>query len=156
MRKLSTFFSVLLLAFVVSACDTTEDELDDSEVFIGSWTVVEVRDEEGDKTAVFNEDIDSFSTEIEANGDFSLTVDYADQRPTIPLTGTYTIDEDLNALTLNGEIGGSAVPPLVFDYEIVSENEIELSIDDDWIEAVFGTEPATYVGEVTFTVERVD
>lgn len=150
MRKLPVFVFALLLAIAATGCDSEED-LTESEILVGSWTVVEVSDDEGDKTQVFEQGIDDFSATLRADGTYSLSVDYVDpQRPSTNLQGTYTVDEGGNDLIL---VAGPN--QLSFDYDIESENRIHLSIPEPIVQGVFQTDPDTYAGTITFTVERV-
>lgn len=153
MRKLAFLLPVLALALLVAACDTTE-ELDESEVFIGSWAVVNLTDEEGDKTAVFQQGVEAFTATLLENKSFSLAVDYREvaQRPDQTFTGSYTVDEGANFLTLNVQQPIQAA--LGFQYEIETEDRVKLTISDQLIEGIFQTDPSTYAGQVTLTIQR--
>lgn len=151
MRRLFVPFVALVLLVAAAGCDSTENEdLTDAEILIGSWTVVEVRDEEGDKTDVFEQGVQAFSATLTAGGEYTLVVDFVDpDRQDVPLAGTYTVDEGPNSLTL--DVGPQVIP---FTYDIESEDRIELSVSDQFIEPIFGTQPETYVGTIVFTIER--
>jgi len=154
MRKLSVFLLAVFVALTSIGCDSNEDDASDAEIFIGTWTVVEVHDEEGDKTSIFDEGINNFSATLNADNEYSLIVDFVDpEREDIPLNGTYTIEADSDDLLLNANLGSGSLP-LHFRYEIESENEIELSISETLVQLIFGTEEGTYVGDVTFTIQR--
>ena len=150
MRKLPVFVVALLFGLVSIGCDSNEDDLTDAEIFIGSWTVVEVNDEEGDKTDVFQEGVQDFNATINADGTYSLVVDFVDpQRPDVPLQGTYVVDEGGKTIRLNA---GPQV--LSFEYDIESEDRIDLSVNEVIVVGAFGAHPDTYDGRVTFTLDR--
>lgn len=154
MRKLPVFLLALLVALTSTGCDSNEDDPTDAEIFIGTWTVVEVRDSEGDKTALFDEGVNNFSATLNSDNTYLLTVVFQDpERTDVELTGTYTIEPRSDALFLNVNLGGGDIP-LHIRYEIESENRIELSIAETFVELIFGAEEGTYVGDVTFTIER--
>ena len=154
MRKLPVFLLALFVALTSIGCDSNDDDLTDAEIFIGTWTVVEVRDSEGDKTSEFDEGVNNFSATLNTDNTYSLIVDFLDpERTDIPLTGTYTFEPGSDDLILNVNFGGGEIP-LHFRYEIESENQIELSISETFVELIFGTEEGTYVGDVTFSIER--
>lgn len=150
MRKLPVSFLALLVGLISIGCDSAEDDRSDAEIFIGTWSVVEVSDDEGDKTDVFEEGIQEFSATIEADGTYSLLVDFVDpQRPDVPLQGTYELREGDSQIIL------SAGPiDLNFGYDIESDDRIDLSINEVFVQQVFGAQPETYDGTVTFTVAR--
>lgn len=154
MRKLPVFLLALFVSLTSIGCDSNEDDdPTDAEIFIGTWTVVEVHDSEGDKTSLFEEGINNFSATLNSDNNFSLIVDFLDpERTDIPLTGTYSIEPG-DVLILRANLGAGELP-LPFQYDIESENRIDLSISETFVEAIFGTEPETYVGDVTFTIER--
>lgn len=154
MRKLPVFVFALVLAVAAMGCDS-EDDLTDAEILVGSWTVVEVADDEGDKTDVFQQGVEEFSASLRADGTYELTIDYVDpQRPTVPLQGTYDLDEGANSLELFASLPTGDVN-LPFTYDIESENEVDLSISENFVQAVFGVDPETYDGTVVFTIQRV-
>jgi len=153
MRKLPVFLLALFVALTSIGCDSSEDDPTDAEIFIGTWTVVEVRDSEGDKTSVFDEGVNNFSATLNSDNTYSLIVDFLDpERTDIPLTGTYTIEPG-DVLILRANLGAGELL-LPFQYDIESENRIDLSISESFVEAIFGTEEGTYVGDVTFRIAR--
>jgi hypothetical protein len=153
MRKLPVFLLALFVALTSIGCDSNEDDPTDAEIFIGTWTVVEVRDSEGDKTSVFDEGVNNFSATLNSDNTYSLIVDFLDpERTDIPLTGTYTIEPG-DVLILRANLGAGELL-LPFQYDIESENRINLSISESFVEAIFGTEEGTYVGDVTFRIAR--
>jgi hypothetical protein len=153
MRKLPVFLLALFVALTSIGCDSNEDDPTDAEIFIGTWTVVEVHDDEGDKTSIFEEGVNNFSATLNTDNTYSLIVDFLDpERTDIPLTGTYTIEPG-DMLILRANLGAGELP-ILFQYDIDSENRIDLTIQDTFVEAIFGTEEGTYVGDVTFRIER--
>jgi hypothetical protein len=150
MRRLPVFVLALLFGLTALGCDSNEDDdLTEAEILVGEWTVTAVSDNEGDKTSVFTQGVESFSANLTAAGTYNVLVVFTDERPDVPLAGTYTLNEGANSLVL---IAGPLQLP--FTYDIVSEDEIDLTTQDAFVEALFGTAPETYVGNVTFTIER--
>jgi hypothetical protein len=154
MRKLPVFLLALFVALTSIGCDSNEDDdLTDAEIFIGTWTVVEIHDDEGDKTSIFEEGVNNFSATLNTDNTYSLIVNFVDpQRTDIQLSGTYTIEPG-DMLILRANLGAGELP-ILFQYDIDSENRIDLTIQDTFVEAIFGTEEGTYVGDVTFRIER--
>lgn len=151
MRNVRVLILALLVAFVAVGCDSSDDDQTDAEIFVGSWTVVAVSDDEGDKTAVFAEGVSDFSATLNGDGTYSLVVTFVDpQRPPVPLAGDYTVNDGSKILTLMA--GPQELP---FSYDIQSETRIALSLPEAVVRGVFGTQEGTYVGIVTFTVQRV-
>ncbi len=152
MRNVRVFMLALLVAVAAVGCDTTEeDELTDAEIFVGSWTVVEVSDDDGDKTSVFAQGVSDFSAIINADT-YSLLVSFVDpDRQPVALSGDYTVNEGGNNLILE-----AGPQQLSFSYDIQSENRIRLTLPEAVVRDIFGTQEGTYVGNVTFTVDRVD
>ena len=148
MRRLPVYILALFVGLSTIGCDSNEDDKTDTELFVGSWNVVNVKDQEGDKTALFQAGINSFTAQLNADRTYSMAVDFKD-RQDIPLQGTYSIDEGSRSLVL---VAGPQ--QLAFTYVIRSDDRIDLSIQDVFVEALFGTAPETYVGSVTFSIAR--
>jgi hypothetical protein len=154
MRKLSTGLVAVVLAFAAAACDSNEEDLSDLEILVGSWTVVEVSDTEGDKTAIFEEGVQNFTATLNVDGSYSMLLDFVEPaRPDIPLQGDYILHEGPNELELHATLLGNPVV-LPFEYRIETEDRVDLLISDELVEPVFGTQPDTYVGTITFTIAR--
>lgn len=158
LRKL--FLAVLTLAVLIVApgCDSdSNDETSDADAFVGTWNAVGVADDTGDQTALFAQAVSQFQVNFKSNGTYDLDVDFTDERPTISFdNGSYSVNESLKQITIT--IPGAATPtgqdlPLIFGYNIVSNNRIELSnaAQIALINLLFGT---SYSGTVTITVAK--
>lgn len=147
---------VLAFAFVAVGCDSNDDDdLAEAEVFLGTWTVTGISDATGDQTASFAQDVESFSVDFDNDGTYTLTVDFVetDPRTDLQLAGDYTVNEATDALALAATIPGIGPITLGFEYNIVNDDEIELSAGNALINPIFGT---SYEGTVQLTVERVN
>ncbi len=153
MRILKNIALSMLLMATLVACDSNDDD-SVADTFVGSWTVVSISDATGDQTQTFGAVVQSFGVDFAGSDTFELEVVFTDADPAmrepITLTGTYTVDENANSITLSGSFGGLPVT-LPFNYEIVSEDRINLSTPSAAVNLLFGT---AYEGTVQLTVAR--
>lgn len=147
MRKVSVVFVAALFALTSMGCDSNEDELSDAEIFVGTWTLVGLSDDEGDKLAVFQQVANGFTATLNSDNTFHVLVDYANQDD-LELQGTYTVTEATRTLVLST---AGLNPP--FDYEIENENRIILSANAAIVNALFETN--VYEGMVDIVIQRV-
>ena len=154
-RKL--FFSILTVAllFVATGCDSNDDDDSDADVFVGTWTVQSIADDEGDKTAIFGAGVESFVATLNADGSYTIVVDYnatAEAAGAVDrnLAGSYTVVEAANTVTLSVTSLGASLP---LTYDIQNNNTIALTGNADLINLAFGT--MTYTGDVVLTITRV-
>lgn len=155
-RKL--FFSILTVAllFVATGCDSNDDDDSDADVFVGTWTVQSISDDEGDKTAIFNAGVESFLATLDEDGSYSIVVDYnaaAEAQGSVDrsLAGDYTVSESANRVTLTVPALGAS---LQLGYDIQNNNTIALSGQSGLINQIFGT--TTYMGDVVLTITRTN
>lgn len=148
MRKLPVFLLALFVGLTSIGCDSTssEDDLSDSEIFVGTWALVGLSDDEGDKLTLFSQVANSFTAILNADDSFSVLIDYEAQDD-LQLSGTYLITEGAKLIVLSS--GGLGAP---FTYDIESENRIELSAQAAIVNALFQTE--AYVGTVRIVIQR--
>ena len=140
----------VLFVFTLVGCDSNDD--DDDNVFVGSWGVVSISDIKGDLTADFALAVTSFSITFDDGDGFDLLVEFtqADGRGTLPLSGTYQVNETLSTLVLNGTFNGLPIN-LIFEFDVVNNDEIDLMADALAINLLFDTD---YQDVVTLTVAR--
>ena len=145
---------VLLLLGWTSGCDSNNDDgPSDAEIFVGEWGVARITDGDGDQTQAFLSLVDSFLTSLRADGTFDITIDYNDaanaaRQNDIDASGTYTVNESNNTLTLTA----AANPvPLLLSYTIENNDRITMSGNALLINLAFGT---NYNGTVALTSAR--
>ncbi len=147
MRKSSVFLLVLLFALTSIGCDSTEDDdPSDAEIFVGTWTLVGLSDDEGDKLALFGQVANGFTATLRGDNTFHVLVDYI-QQDDLEIAGTYTVNEDATTLVLSI---GTQNP--AFDYQIENENRIVLFAPAVIVNTLFQT--SAYVGQVRITIQR--
>ncbi|MDX1547738.1 MAG: hypothetical protein R3247_12155 [Rhodothermales bacterium] len=152
------FYSFLTLALLVTAvgCDSSDDDGDsDADVFVGTWAVVGIADDEGDQTLSFSQLVDAGTVNFTASNNFTLAVDYnevaeAQGITDVTIPGTYVVDEGAETITLNTPLGA-----LAFDYEIVNNDRIRVSTGAPTLNIALGLSgDRAYTGTVTLTVQR--
>lgn len=146
MRKLSVLLLGVLVALTSIGCDSNEDDLSDAEIFIGTWTLVGLSDDEGDKLALFGQVANGFTATLNSDNTFHVLVDYIAEDD-LEIDGTYTVTEGVRTLVLST---AGLNPP--FDYEIENENRIVLSANAAIVNALFQT--TAYVGTVDIVIQR--
>ncbi len=146
---------VLLLLGWTSGCDSNNDGNDgpsDAEIFVGEWGVARITDGDGDQTQAFLDLVVSFLTSLRADGTFDITIDYNDAanaagQNDIDVSGTYTVNESNNTLTLTA---ANAVA-LPLSYTIENNDRITISGNALLLNLAFGT---NYTGTVALTIAR--
>ena len=144
---------VLLLLGWTSGCDSNNDDgLSDAEIFVGEWGIARITDGDGDQTQAFLSLVDSFLTSLRADGTFDIIIDYNDaanaaSQSDINVSGTYTVNESNNTLTLTA--AGAVALPL--SYTIENNDRITISGVAFLINLAFGTD---YTGTVALTIVR--
>ena len=156
MRGWKAYGVAVLLAALMVGCDSgSDDDLSETELFVGTWTVASVRDDEGDKTPVVNA-LGTMSATFESGGAFELTFDAAQQGvPDQTASGTYTVNEALNVIMLNATVQGTTFPvPVEFTFE--GEDRVTLSIPELAVDVVASQIAAfgALEGEVSLTLAR--
>ncbi len=155
MRKCVVYMVVLLLLGWTAGCDSSDDGNDgpsDAEIFVGEWGLTRITDGNGDQTQAFLDLIVSFLTSLRADGTFDITIDYNDAanaagQNDIDVSGTYTINESNNTLTLTA---ANAVA-LPLSYTIENNDRITISGVAFLINLAFGT---NYTGTIALTIAR--
>ncbi|MEL7363769.1 MAG: hypothetical protein AAFN13_16960 [Bacteroidota bacterium] len=139
---------LLLFALVLVACDSEETTMPDADLIVGAWTgtslnvltevlglpitvpVYDVNENGGTLTATFTEGGSfTFDLDVEDGSTFEISgvaLPLADFR----VTGTYTVNESSEQVTLTlvstdqGDLSGNG------DYDFNGDNRLELSIED--------------------------
>ena len=69
---------LLLLALAAAGCDSTGDELTlDADFYVGSWTLVSIADDSGDRTAEIQTLLDDLAVDFESDRSFQLIADFS-------------------------------------------------------------------------------
>ncbi|HYE95378.1 MAG TPA: hypothetical protein VD962_04165 [Rubricoccaceae bacterium] len=89
----------LAFAILLAACDGGNDGGPDLSYFVGSWTLVGVEDDTGDRTADLDSLLDAMTVSFTAAGAFTLLVDYTQAvndggTADATINGTYDLASD--------------------------------------------------------------
>jgi len=159
MRKITNLLLIALLAFAGVGCDSNDDKNNDADLFVGTWALTGVSDDDGDALAAFATNFDSIVLANAEAGTFTLTVN-PKVGDDIVLDGTYTVRSSDKSFTLYATIelvpGSPQTIPLGFTYEFDGDDKIMLT-------TVGGTatllntlfDGVDLVGEAVITVSRV-
>lgn len=143
----------LVLAVVLAGCDSAGIVLN-SQYYVGSWTLVSVSDEGGDRTEEVLAAIDDFDVDFDPDGSFVLDVDFnvvvnAAGQDDIRLPGDYQATETTLVLLLEGGIAAS------FFAEAESESRVLLTVPTALISQILGSELGIdFDGDVTLGLRR--
>lgn len=144
----------LLLAVLVAGCDSSEDIVLDAAFYVGSWTLVSVSDDSGDRTDEVLAALDDFDVVFDPDGSFVLDVDFdsvvnAAGQDDIRLAGDYQATRATLILLLDGGIA----PSFLADAE--SENRVRLTVPAALISQILGTQlQIDFDGDVTLGIQR--
>ncbi len=135
-----------LFVLLVAGCDTTETNEDPS--LIGTWEIVKVEDNQGDRTAVLKAsgDLKVQFTQTE----YTITFDAVDPSKDQTVRGNYSANDPDN-LRLQVSFGGLNIPVTV-GYAFTREGDLRLTIGDTIFNLIFGTD---YSGDVRLTFRKV-
>ncbi len=159
MRKLFPLALVLAL-FVGVGCDSNDDEgSSDSELFVGTWTVVNVTNDSGganemDLTQALvgaNGTLNSLSLGFNTNNTYTLNADYRSaDTPDVVVAGapfTYTVNETTNQITLQlPSPTGSGTVPAQIGYSFNGDDEFTALLPSIVMNSLFQT--TLYSGNV--------
>ncbi len=148
---------LLVLSFVLVGllvgCDSAGIVLN-SEFYIGSWTLVSVADEGGDRTDEVLAAIDDFAVRFESDGSFVLDVDFdvavnAAGQDDIRLPGDYQATAATLVLLLDGGLAAS------FLAEAESQNRVLLTVPAALLSQILGSQLGIdFDGDVTLGIQR--
>ncbi|MFK7844153.1 MAG: hypothetical protein AB8G77_02555 [Rhodothermales bacterium] len=124
---------MLFASVALVGCDTTDDEgdVEDAARFLGEWTVVEARDQDGDRdqTEVLSA-LGTLTIDLNADGAYSIEFLFTDpQIEDAVISETYTVDEVASDLILVVQIPGLPPQDLPLDYSFSNDSEVELTIE---------------------------
>lgn len=155
MRKISLFLLIFgLFAVGCDSNDNGDDDASDAERLEGSWAMTGVTDAEGDQSESFAENFNSVVVTFNSDDSFSLAVDAAGDGTDLTISGTYSVTETTDGLTLNATVPGVGTIPLAFTYEFVGD-DVELTAGAQTIAALNGVLDTALIAPVTFTVSPV-
>jgi len=154
MKKLSTFLLVVAVAIMNAGCDSNNNDTQSvSDLLADGWTLTSVQDSEGDQTAVFLAGFNSVDATFTQSGDFTIDVDSKVDTGDTSVSGTWSVNESQNRLTLTTTFSGIPIN-LQFTYTFNGDNEITLTADSatsQLLNALLGT---TLQGTITITIVR--
>ena len=159
MRKINSLLLIALLAFAGVGCDSNDDKNNDADLFVGTWALTGVSDDDGDALAAFATNFDSIMLANASAGTFVLTVD-PKVGDDIVLNGTYTVKSSNNSFILFATVelvpGSPQTIPLNFTYEFDGDDTIVLTSDTGTatlLSTMF--DGVDLVGQAVITVSRV-
>ncbi len=127
MRNLPKYLLLFVLLVAGSACDSSSNnDSNDADVFVGTWSLGGISDASGDRTAAFVEGFNSVAIGFESDSGFSLVVDAVLNEADANYSGDYTIIESTTTVSVSILVGEQAFP-LVFTYNIANESQINLT-----------------------------
>ena len=154
MRKLSLYILLFGLLLVGVGCDgSSNDDSNDGDVFVGSWSLGGVTDAEGDRTAAFVAGFNSVVIGFEKDGGFSLDVDAVLDEADANYTGEYGIVESNSTVSVSINVNGTAFP-LAFTYDIVDDNQIKLTAAGSTSVLLATLFTTTFTAPVTITLVK--
>ena len=145
--------SLLLLVALVTGCDSAGLVLD-SQFYVGSWRLVSVSDDSGDRSDEVFAAVDDLDARFAANSSFSLDVDFnvvvnAAGQDDIALDGTYQATDDALILVFDGGIAAT------FLVDAESQGRVDLTVPGALISQIFGTQiPVSFDGDVVLGIRR--
>ncbi|MEM0962507.1 MAG: hypothetical protein AAGK21_08245 [Bacteroidota bacterium] len=153
-------FLSLLLLFVVSGCDSGEDETQlDAEFYVGSWVLTAVSDDSGDLSEGVFTVVDELAASFQSSGNFRLDADLSDLAndflniADISIEGTYQAVSATQTLVLLVDQNGTTIAPS-FTIERTSDDLIDLVAPGAVVAELLGGLPLEFTGDVALTVQR--
>jgi len=155
MRILSTILLVLAIAVVGIGCDSdnNDDEISIDELIADGWTLIGVSDAEGDKMAVFAQGFSSLDILFTQAETFTIDVDALDDEGDTIISGTYSINESTNRITMTTEVQDQPIN-LNFTYSFNGDDEVTFAADSvtsTLLNILLGT---SLQGSISLTVTR--
>jgi hypothetical protein len=157
MRRLPVFVLALLIGVTAVGCDSNDDDdPSDAEIFVGTWTLVSISDQTGDRTDGIGQFLAApITANFASNNTFTITINYNAQAEGAGLTdstipGSFVLKVGAKSLQLSPTGFGATVP---FDYTITNENQITLTADAAFMNALF-TPQTAFQGRVTLRILR--
>lgn len=149
MRKISLF--LLIFGLIAIGCDSNDDDVveTDAERFEGTWELSSLDDAEGPVELV---DYTAVGVSFNTDESFSLDLTAPEGGTDLTLTGTWSVSETAETITLNTTVPGSPVSlPLLFEYNFV-DDDVQLIAGPQTTAALNGVLGLALTAPVTFTV----
>ncbi len=127
MRIISRLLLLVVIGLVGIGCDSNGDEdMSIADLIADGWMLTAVSDSEGDQTVAFAEGFDGVEITFTESGDFSIFVDSNQPGEDNTITGTWSVNESQNSLTLTTTFSGIPIN-LVFSYAFSGDDILELT-----------------------------
>ena len=149
--KYLVFLPAIALLFTMTACDSSDDDASDAELFVGEWVVDETMDGSG------SVDLPTFSDTFfifADGGTATIRAVGVDPANTVELSGSYAVNEASNVITVSIAITGLGTVPLTATYAFNGNDGVTLTIGAQTaalLGPLFGTQ---FDGAVTLTLVR--
>jgi hypothetical protein len=151
MRDVIRLLPVILGAFLLAGCDSTEDDSDTLR-FNGTWRIVEAGSQTTDFSALVLSRYDDVLITFVADEDrFTMLLDVSGSPDDEIFSGDFSVDSDDREI----DLFSSGFPGAFdFDYNFVNSDSVVLTSDDDEpiLETLFGVD--LEVDEIILVIER--
>lgn len=155
MKKISVFLLLLATGFVGIGCDSNnDDEPSIAELLADNWVVSGVSDDEGDQLTTFVTEFTSIAVIFTESSNFTIDVDAVDPTGDQTISGSFSVNESTNRLTLTTTVPGAGQIQLNFTYAFSGDNQVTLTADSvtsTLLNVLLGT---TLQGIVSITISR--
>ena len=150
---------LLLLALVAaSGCDSTEEIVLNADFYVGTWTLVSVADDSGDRTAEVTGFLDDLAVDFESDRSFALVADFSELvnaagQADVALDGTYQATAAARTLSLIVDADGMPFAP-TFQVDAESEDAVTLTAPAVIVQQLLGALQIAFDGNVVLGIAR--
>lgn len=156
MKNILVFLLIIAFGFVGIGCDSdSDDDPSIAELLEGDWVLTGVTDDDGDQFAVFSAGFNSIEMLFAESGSFTIDVDAIDSENDQTISGSFSVSESTDKLTLTATIVPVGQIQLNFTYSINGDDQVTLtadSITSTLLNVLLGT---TLQGIVRITITRL-
>lgn len=149
---------VLLLALAAAGCDGTDEIVLDADFYVGTWTLVSVADDAGDRSAEALALLEALTVRFDADGSFRLDADFvplvnAAGQPDVTTEGTFQARPEISALVLQVLVEGQTVAPS-FQAAADTRSDVTLTAPAVIVEQLLGALQIDFSGNVVLGIRR--
>ena len=149
---------LLLAVLAASGCDSADEIVLDADFYVGTWTLVRVADDSGDRTAQVTALLDDFAVDFESDGDFVLVADFAEivnaaGQADVTLAGDYQAAAVARTLSLLIDTDAGRLAP-TFRVEAESQNAATLTAPGAIVGQLLGDLQIAFDGDVVLGIAR--
>lgn len=158
MKKILVFLLIMAFGFVGIGCDSDSDSDDDSsiaELLEGDWVLTGVRDDDGDQFSVFIAGFNSIEMLFTESGSFTIDVDAVDSAGDQTISGSFSVSESTDKLTLTATVVPVGPIQLNFTYSFNGDDQVTLAADSTTSTLLNVLLATTLQGIVRITITRL-